>query len=320
LEVSAISPWTQDDIPDQSGRTVVVTGASSGLGLEAALALARKGGRVIGTSRSEERGRAALSQIRDALPGATVEFEQLDVADLASVRAFAGRVLAEAGPIDVLLNNAGVMAVPERRTTVDGFELHFGTNHLGPFALTGLLLPALLARPGARVVMVTSNIYTRGKIAFDDLQAKKKYRIWDAYGQSKLANVLFTHELNRRARDRNLDLVSVAAHPGIAKTNLQYAGPALGKRSVASAMSRLLRRFGQPAEQGALPLLHAATAPDIEGGTLYGPDGRGQVRGYPKQVSMAARALDDDVASRLWAVSEELTGVTFEFGPPPPDR
>ena len=303
-------PWTHDDMPDQSGRTTVVTGANSGLGLEAALALARKGARVIGTSRSSERGDAARTRVRDLVPRAEVEFEQLDVADLASVRAFAERLRTRVDRIDVLINNAGVMAIPERRTTADGFELHFGTNHLGAFALTGLLFP-LLAHSGARVVMITSNYYTRSKIRFDDLQAEKKYRVWPAYGQSKLANVLFMRELDRRSRAAGVGLVSVAAHPGIAQTNLQFAGPSLGKWSVAGLMSRLLRRIGQSAEQGVLPVLYAATAPGVEGGRLFGPDGRGQVRGYPKQLAIAPSALDDDAARRLWAVSEELTGVTF---------
>jgi NAD(P)-dependent dehydrogenase (short-subunit alcohol dehydrogenase family) len=306
--------WTQDDVPDQSGRTALITGANSGLGLQAALALARKGARVIGTSRSVERGQAALSRIRDEAPAATVQFEQLDVADLASVRTFAGRLREDIDRIDVLINNAGVMAVPERRTTADGFELHLGTNHLGAFALTGLLLP-LLVEPGTRVVAVTSAYYSRSKIFFDDLQAQKKYTVWPFYGQSKLANVLFMRELDRRARAAQLGLVSVAAHPGVAKTNLQYAGPALGTWSMAGMMSRLMRRFGQPAEQGVLPVLYAATASDVDSGSLYGPDGRGQVRGYPKLVPLAPAGLDEDAAARLWDVSEELTGVTFDFAP-----
>lgn len=303
--------WTQADIPDQSGRTAVVTGANSGLGLVAATALARKGARVIGTSRKSERGERALAQIRAEVPDANVEFEQLDVADLASVRAFADRLRARLGRVDVLINNAGVMAIPERRTTADGFELHLGTNHLGAFALTGLLLP-LLAHPGARVVLVTSAYYSRSKIRFDDLQAEERYRVWPAYGQSKLANVLFMRELDRRSRAAGSGLVSVAAHPGVAQTNLQFAGPSLGRWSVAGMMSRLMRRIGQPAEQGVLPVLYAGTAAGVEGGNLYGPDGRGQVKGYPKLLAIAPAALDDDVARRLWSVSEQLTGVSFD--------
>jgi NAD(P)-dependent dehydrogenase (short-subunit alcohol dehydrogenase family) len=303
--------WTQDDLSNQTGKTILVTGANSGLGLEAALAMARKGAHVIGTCRSIERGRTALAQIRAAVPDADVVFDVLDVADLASVRGFAARRLADQRQIDVLINNAGIMAVPERRTTVDGFELQLGTNHLGPFALTALLMP-LLSHPGARVVMMTSSYYSRAAIRFDDLQSEKKYAAWPAYGQSKLANVLFMHELASRSRAANPGLVSVAAHPGIAKTNLQYAGPSMGGgRSAASIGSRLMRLMGQPPAQGVLPALYAATSSEVASGNLYGPDGRGQVRGYPKQITLVPRGIDDAVASKLWALSEELTGVPF---------
>jgi NAD(P)-dependent dehydrogenase (short-subunit alcohol dehydrogenase family) len=303
--------WTRDDIPVQSGRIVIITGGNSGLGLQTALALARKGARVLATSRSMERAREVAGQIAGAAGNGTVDFEQLDLADLASVRAFAGRVLERSEGVDVLINNAGVMAIPARRTTPDGFELQLGTNYLGHFALTGLLVPALLTRPGARVVTLTGGAYGTARIRFDDLQAERKYNPWRAYAQSKLANVLFMLELDRRARARSLDLTSVAAHPGLAKTNLQHAGPTLGRKSMQTAGARLTRFMYQPAEQGALTTLYGATSPDVAGGGLYQPDGFLHLRGYPMRARLAKRALDEDVARRLWELSEQLTGVQF---------
>jgi NAD(P)-dependent dehydrogenase (short-subunit alcohol dehydrogenase family) len=237
-----VARWTRDDIPDQSGRIIVLTGGNSGLGLETTLTLAGKGARVIATARSMDRAREVADRIAEGSASGTVEFEQLDLADLASVRTFAGRMLERGDGIDVLVNNAGVMAVPDRRLTADGFELQLGTNYLGHFALTGLLLPALLARPGARVVTMTGGAYGTAKIRFDDLQGERKYSAWGAYAQSKLASVLFMLELDRRARARPLDLVSVAAHPGLAKTNLQYAGPTLGRKSMQTACRRSSQR------------------------------------------------------------------------------
>jgi NAD(P)-dependent dehydrogenase (short-subunit alcohol dehydrogenase family) len=303
--------WTRDDIPDQSGRIVLLTGGNSGLGLETALALASKGARVIATTRTMARAREVADRIAAESGSGTVEFELLDLADLASVRALAGRILERGEGVDVLVNNAGVMAAPQRRTTADGFELQLGTNHLGHFALTCLLLPALLVRPRARVVTVTSYDAGIGRIRFDDLQAERKYRPWDAYSASKLATMLFALELDRRARARSIGLVSVAAHPGVAKTNLQYAGPRLGRRTVQTAGVRAFRFLFQPAERGALPSLYAATSPDVSGGALYGPDGFSHLRGYPTRTRIPKRALDADVARRLWDVSEELTGVAF---------
>lgn len=303
--------WTRDDIPDQSGRIILLTGGNSGLGLEAALGLARKGARVIATTRSMERAREVADRIAAESGEGTVEFEQLDLADLASVRALADRILERGQGVDVLVNNAGIMAVPDRRTTADGFELQLGTNYLGHFALTGLLLPTLLARPGARVVSITSYDAAFGKIRFDDLQWEAKYNPWSAYSQSKLATMLFALELDRRVRARSLDLVSVAAHPGLARTNLQYAGPTLGRKSMQTAGARATRFMYQPPEKGVLSALYAATAPDVTGGTLYGPGGRSHLRGDPKQAKPSKRALDEEAARRLWDVSEELTGVGF---------
>ena len=303
-----MAPWTQNDIPDQSGRLVVVTGGNSGLGLETVVALARKGARVLATARSTERAAEAAGEIARRADGASVEFDRLDLADLASVRAFAGRVLERGEGIDVLVNNAGVMGVPQRRTTADGFELQLGTNYLGHFALTALLMPALLARPAARVVTMTGGAYGTANIRFDDLQGEQKYNPWTAYAQSKLASVLFMLELDRRARARGLELVSVAAHPGLARTNLQYTGPTLGGKSMQTAGARLTRFLYQPADQGALSSLYAATSPDVTGGSLYQPDGFLHLRGHPRRAEIAKRALDADVARRLWEVSEELTG------------
>jgi len=307
----SVPTWTRDDIPDQSGRVIVVTGGNSGLGLETAIALARKGARVIATSRSMERAREASKRIATEVGNGMVDFEQLDLADLASVRAFAGRVLERGEGVDVLINNAGVMAVPDRHTTADGFELQLGTNYLGHFALTALLLHALLARPGARVVTMTGGAYGTARIRFDDLQAERKYNPWSAYAQSKLASVLFMLELDRRARNESLDLVSVAAHPGLAKTNLQYAGPTVGRKSMQTAGARLSRFLYQSAEQGALSSLYAATSPDVTGGSLYYPNGFLHLRGYPIQARLAKRALDEEVGRRLWEVSEQLTDSQF---------
>ncbi|MGH2545693.1 MAG: oxidoreductase [Actinomycetota bacterium] len=303
--------WTEPDIPDQTGKTAVVTGANSGIGFRTAVALARAGSRVVLTARDAVKGGDALRELLAEVPGADAELGALDLADLSSVRRFAGEIVDH--PLDLLINNAGVMAVPQRRTTADGFELQFGTNHLGHFALTGLLLPALLARPGARVVTVSSLTHRLGRIRFDDLQGERRYGPWRAYGQSKLANLLFALELDRRAQSGGLELVSVAVHPGVSATNLQTAGPMLGRFNLSARVgAALLRPFRQPADLGALPSLYAATAPEVIGGGYYGPDGPGQMRGYPTAVRPSRRALDEDVARRLWEFSEGLTGIRFD--------
>jgi NAD(P)-dependent dehydrogenase (short-subunit alcohol dehydrogenase family) len=308
--------WTAADIPDQAGKTALVTGANSGIGFHTALELARAGARVVLTARDRARGEAAIARIRAEVPEADVALGSLDLADLRSVRSFASEVIHRYGSVDLLVNNAGVMAIPERQTTADGFELQLGTNHLGPFALTGLLVPALLARPGARVVTVSSINHRMGRIRFDDLQRERRYGPWSAYNQSKLANLLFALELDRRARARGMDLVSVAAHPGVSATNLQTAGPRLGRFSLrARGPAGLARLFGQAPDRGALPSLYAATAPEVIGGAYYGPDGPGQARGYPIRTRPSRRALDEDTARRLWEISEELTGVAFDWAP-----
>ena len=305
-------PWTAADIPDQTGRTAVVTGANSGLGYHTALELARRGAHVVLACRDAGRGGDALRRLTAAAPGASVELAALDLADLASVRLFAGSFLDGRDRLDLLVNNAGVMAVPLRRTA-DGYESQFATNHLGHFALTGLLLPALLARPGARVVTVSSNVHRLGRIDFDNLNAERSYAKWRAYGQSKLANLLFTLELQRRADDARVDLVAAAAHPGYAATNLQFAGPRLAGSRFGERFNALLNRVvAQPDEMGALPTLYAATDPAVRGGDYVGPDGPFERSGHPRLVSMAKQALDRDTARRLWEVSERLTGVRYD--------
>ncbi|MEO5876433.1 MAG: oxidoreductase [Streptosporangiaceae bacterium] len=303
-------PWTVADIPDQTGRTVVVTGANSGLGLITCRELARRGARVIMTARDTAKGELAADGIRSAVPSAQVEVAALDLADLASVREFAGAfdTLAPDG-LDLLVNNAGVMAVP-RRTTADGFELQFGTNHLGHFALTGLLLPALLRRTAPRVVTVSSGVHKAGRMNFDDLQGEKRYRKWGAYAQSKLANLLFAFELDRRAEGSAL--VSLAAHPGYASTNLQGVGPAMsGSKAAAWVVGLGNSVLAQSADMGALPQLYAATSPEARGGTYIGPDRLFEQRGHPKVVSSTKAARDPKSAERLWRASEELTGIHY---------
>jgi len=307
--------WTADDIPDQSGTTVLVTGGNSGLGYETVLQLARKGARVLVAARDRARGTAALERLGAEAPGSQAELAQIDLADLTSVERFADGFLAGDQELDVLINNAGVMAIPHRETTAQGYERQFGTNHLGHFALTGRLLPVLARRPGRRVVTVSSNQHKRAKgIDFDDLQGERGYRPWGAYAQSKLANAMFVLELDRRLRAAGLDTVSAGAHPGFAHTNLQVSGPRSGGTSlVARGMGAATRLFAQPARDGALPTLYAATAVDVHGGDYFGPDGPGEMRGHhPTPVQFSAAAHDQAAAARLWAVSEELTGVTFE--------
>jgi len=299
--------WTADQIPDQHGRTAIVTGANSGLGLVAARELARAGARVILAIRDPERGARAMGVIKAAHPAANLELAQLDLASLASIRAFATQFLAGQNRIDLLVNNAGIMAAPYGRTA-DGFERQFGTNHLGHFALTGLLMPAFNQRPGTRVATMSSNLHKGGQIDFEDLQGEQHYSRWGAYGQSKLANLLFAFELDRRLAAAGLPMISVAAHPGYSSTNLQLSGPPLQERIVMRLANRL---FAQSAEIGALPILYAATYPDLPGGSYVGPDGPREGRGYPTLVQPSEKAKDAAVAKRLWEVSEKLTGVKY---------
>ena len=301
-------PWTAADIPDQTGRRVIVTGANSGIGWVAARELARAGADVVLAVRDIDKGRAAATRISDATAGADPEVRPLDLADLASVRAFAGDWT---GPLDLLVNNAGVMATPYRKTQ-DGFELQFGTNHLGHFALTGLLLASLLEVDDPRVVSVSSGAHRMGKMRWDDLQGERSYQRWRAYGQSKLANLLFTLELGRRAGARGIPLRAVAAHPGYADTNLQVRGAQMEGSSLKERLGRLGNLvLAQSADMGALPTLFAAAAPGLPSGTYVGPGGPGEARGHPKIVGMSGAARDAADATRLWAISESLTGVTY---------
>ena len=301
--------WTAERIPDQSGRTVIVTGANSGLGLVTARELARKGARVVLGCRNLDKGRVALTDVQAAAAtaGDAPQLEELDLASLASVRSFAERIQAEHDGLDLLINNAGVMAPPRQRTA-DGFELQFGTNHLGHFALTGLLLPAMQGRDDARVVTLSSNAHKFGRIAFDNLNGDRRYFRWRAYGQSKLANLLFALELDRRLRAGDSSMRSLAAHPGYAATNLQTAAPPLVDRVVMKLSNAVI---AQSDEMGALPTLFAAAQPGLEGGMYIGPDGPGEHRGYPKIVRPNSAARDEATARRLWEVSEELTGVSI---------
>ena len=303
--------WTTDDIPPLASRTAVVTGANSGLGFETSLALARAGAHVVLACRDEAKGGDALDRIRQAVPDADVRLDRLDLADLASVRTFAADFPARHDGLDILVNNAGVMAIP-RRETADGFEMQFGTNHLGHFALTGLLLDSLLARSGARVVTVSSEAARIGRIRFDDLQGSRRYGKWTAYGQAKLSNQLFALELNRRATDRGVDLVSVTAHPGYAATNLQAVGPRMSGSRIMERINDLGNLvFAQPAVDGALPSLYGATAPGVRGGQYFGPDRLFGMRVHPQPTSFVRAARDPKTARRLWEVSETLTGVRF---------
>ena len=301
-----MADWTVEDLPDCAGRTVVVTGANSGIGLAATRALAAAGAHVVMACRSVDDAAAEREAILEEYPAASLTVRELDLADLASVRAFADRL--EVSSIDVLCNNAGVMAIP-RSETADGFETQFGVNHLGHFALTGLLLKRLRAAPAPRVVTQSSGAHAAGEIDFDDLHREDDYGKWDAYAQSKLANLLFAYELDRRYGD---GLTSVGCHPGYAATNLQYRGPeAEGSRIRLAAMKLVNAIVAQSAADGALPMLYAAAADGLDGGEFVGPDGLLQMRGPPAEQESSDRSYDEATAERLWRVSEEETGVTF---------
>jgi len=294
--------WTEDDIGDLSGKVAVVTGANSGIGYETARALAEKGADVVMACRSVQKGNEAADKIRALEPRGSVEVMQLNLADLDSVRQFVEAFNAQHDRLDLLINNAGIMMTPYGKTA-QGFEQQFGVNHLGHFALTGLLFERIKETSGSRVVTVSSTYHRLGKIDFDDLHCEEKaYGRQTAYGQSKLANLLFTYELQRKMDRAGLDMVAVAAHPGWSETNLQrHAG-----------LFDFMNRFvAQEAAMGALPTLYAATAPDVRGGDYYGPDGFMERAGHPKKVSSNGRSRDEEVAERLWQVSQDLTGVTY---------
>jgi NAD(P)-dependent dehydrogenase (short-subunit alcohol dehydrogenase family) len=305
--MSSNGKWTTGDIPDQRGRVAVVTGANTGLGYHTAAALAQAGAQVILAVRDLEKGNLALARIVAAQPDADVTLQELDLSSLTSVRAAAAALRKAYPRIDLLINNAGVMWTP-KQLTADGFEMQFGTNHLGHFALTGLLLDNLLPVRGSRVVTVSGTGHRiRAAIHFDDLQWEHGYDRYAAYGQSKLANLLFTYELQRRLAGHRKNTIAVAAHPGASSTELGRSVPTLIKPLFALAGGLLFQGAGM----GALPTLRAATDPDIEGGQYYGPDGLGEQRGHPKLVSSSAQSHDEDLQQRLWTVSEELTRVTY---------
>jgi NAD(P)-dependent dehydrogenase (short-subunit alcohol dehydrogenase family) len=299
--------WTEADVPGLKGRVAVVTGANTGLGFETARVLAGRGASVVLAVRDVEKGKQAAARVADTTPGADLTVQELDLTSLESVRAAAAELRAKHPKIDLLINNAGVMT-PPKQTTRDGFELQFGTNHLGHFALTGLLLDQLLPVPGARVVTVSSLAHRFGAgIRFDDLQWEQSYDRTAAYGQSKLANLMFTYELQRRLTAHGAGTVAVAAHPGFADTELVRNSPA-ALRLIAPVIAPLL---SQKPDMGALPTLRAATDPGVLGGQYYGPDGRGERTGHPVVVASSPRSYDVSVQRRLWSASEELTGVSF---------
>lgn len=302
--MSADDKWTPADLPSLAGRMAIVTGANSGIGLAAARELARAGGRVILAVRDTSKGEQAARSLHG-----DVEVRRLDLADLASVREFAGGVEDD---IDLLINNAGVMA-PPRMETADGFELQLGTNHLGHFALTGRLIETLLSAEAPRIVNVASLAHRRGSMDFDDLNWEQGYSRWPAYGRSKLANLLFTFELDRRLRAIDSAAIALACHPGYAATNLQTAGPGEGNWGIVLKPAMLVANLllGQSDEMGALPTLYAATSPEAEGSDYIGPDGIGQARGHPIKVGCSSAARDAGNARRLWDASVELTGVDY---------
>ncbi len=300
-----LSGWTSEDIPDQSGRIAVVTGANSGLGLHTARELARKGARVIMAVRNASKGESAAQEIRGEAPGAEIEVRALDLGKLESVQEFADDLKGET--LDLLINNAGIMMTPKQETH-DGFELQFGTNHLGHFALTGMLLDAVQRADAGRIVTLSSIEHKQGHIHFDDLELRDGYAPRKAYQQSKLANAVFGVELDRRLRAVDSPAISVLAHPGYSATNLQSTGPTGVMKRLMSVSNRVV---AQGADKGALPTLYAATAPGVEGGDYYGPDGFQEMRGNPTHVNVIPEGRDAEVGRRLWEVSEELTGVRF---------
>ncbi|RJF88417.1 SDR family NAD(P)-dependent oxidoreductase [Oleomonas cavernae] len=308
-----MAQWSIDSVPDQTGRVAVVTGANSGLGLETALGLAQRGAQVILACRDQAKTEAAIARIRGRHPAARVEFMALDLADLASVAGFAGQVMGRLERLDLLINNAGVMALPLRRTK-DGFEMQVGTNHLGHFALTGRLLPLVQKTGGSRIVTVASLAHRRGRIDLDDLNWERRpYSKWDAYGQAKLANLVFALELHRRLAASGSKTISTAAHPGFAATNLLTAGPIMEKSAIAKAVMSLSGALlAQSSAKGAIPTLHAAMTPGIAGGSYWGPDGPFEMwGGAPAPAVALKKAQSEKTGAGLWALSEKLTGVSY---------
>lgn len=304
-----IKKWTKADIPRRKDGLAVITGSTEGIGYEDALALSSAGWNVIMMGRNAQKGAGSIARIRQLNPEAKVSFEKTDLADLSSIKDFALRMTSKGEAIDLLINNAGVMTPPKRLETKDGFELQFGTNHIGHFALTAQLLPLLLKSPGARVVTVSSVANRNGAINFDDLQSKSAYVPMKAYSQAKLANLMFALELQRQSEKHGWGILSMAAHPGVSRTNLLITGA--GRWSAAGMARTFLPFLFQPSAQGALPTLYAATSPDAKGGMYYGPNKMAETRGFPAIAKIPAQAEDVNVSLRLWKISQELAKVEF---------
>jgi NAD(P)-dependent dehydrogenase (short-subunit alcohol dehydrogenase family) len=312
-------PWKfrEQDVPELAGRCALVTGAASGIGFETARALAQHGAEVLLVDRNEEAGRAAAHRIQAMQPGASVRFCPLDLGCQRAVREFAAALVSDGRPLDLLINNAGIQPISQRRTTTDGFELTFGIGHLGHFALTCGLMPLLSAAERARVVTVSSFVHKSGRFDWDDLQMARGYFSQRAYNQTKLANLIFARELNRRLEATRSPVRSLAAHPGVARTGIGANRAQLGRfdaldHLITAILAVVMPVLGQPAQAGALPTLFAATSPHAQGGGFYGPGGAGEMRGPPREAAVSPYAQDLAVARRLWAISEELTGVRYE--------
>jgi NAD(P)-dependent dehydrogenase (short-subunit alcohol dehydrogenase family) len=304
-----MSKWTPSQIPSQAGKLAIVTGANSGIGYHTALELARAGATVVLACRNLQKAEDAKAKILAAVPQAQLEIAQLDMADLNSIKAFAESFVAGGRKLDMLINNAGVMALPQRTPTAQGFEMQFGTNHLGHFALTGELMPALLKTPGSRVVTVASIAHKGGRMQYEDPNWEKSYDPRKAYQQSKLANLLFGLELDRRLKRAGADVSSIIAHPGISTTNIITNG--MGSNLKTKFMNLTFSMLAQSEARGAWPTLYAATSPDAKSGHYYGPDGFAELKGHPVEVQPKPQALDAASAARLWHISEQMTGVEY---------
>lgn len=306
--------WNYDDIGDQTGKTFLITGANSGLGFSASRGLASHGATVIMTSRNLEKGNKAADEIKEKFPNAKLEVMQLDLASFKSIKEFANSFKSKYNQLNGLLNNAGIMQPPFRKTE-DGLELQMGTNHFGHYLLTGLLLGVIKATPGSRVISQSSVVHESTKgINFDDINNEKKYNRTEVYAQSKLANLLFVFELNRKFTEHNIDAIALGVHPGYSATNLQSTGPSLGGASIFSRMYKISNfLIAQNVEKGALPLVYAAVAPDVKGGDYIGPTGMRRMRGYPRRLKAKKTAYDEEAAKKLWVISEEKTGFKYDF-------